>query len=118
MAEFQRGFELPKYGVLFSVRHKAKEINDLINSISIEFGSSICWAERYVIPEMLNENSCLDSRIFRKNLSDPPIYFKFHGNKFAHSLEFYCKDISVLEAIKEASPNDFPCEVEIKEGLC
>ena len=112
-----RGFSLPKYGSLESIRLRSKKAYDLVNSISIKFGSSIRWVERYVIPEMITENSCLDNRIFRKNLSDPPIYFKFHGNKFSHSLEFYCKDIPVLEAVKQAFPNDFPYDVQVKEGL-
>lgn len=104
---------MPKYGVLFSVRHKVKETNDLINAISIRFGSSIKWGDRYV-----TGGASFDQCIWRKFLSDPPIYFKLHGNKFSNFLELYCKDISILQVIRAVFPADFIGEVEVKEGLC
>ena len=106
--------EVPKYGVLFSVRCKAKGTNDLVNLISIKFGSSIHWREPSCIVGADNS----DSVIWRKNLKDPPIWFKTHGNKFRNFLELYCQDIAILEAVKAAFPNDFPTEVQVKEGLC
>jgi hypothetical protein len=105
--------ESPKFGVLFSVRQKARKSNDLVNVVCAKFGSSIRWKERYVM-----EDSIFDCHIFRKNVQDPPIYFKEHGNKFSKFLEFYCQDIEVLQAMKAAFPDVFVGDVEVKEGLC
>ncbi len=105
--------EKPKYGVLFSVRHKAKETNDLVNLISIKFGSSIHWAEH-----LATGGTYFDNQIIRKVPGEPKIWFKLHGNRFTNFLELYCQDIEVLQAIKNAFPNDFSGEVEVKEGLC
>ena len=109
----EKGFDLPKYGVLWSVRHRAKQSNDLINSIRLMLHSSIVWAEH-----LCTGGSYLENRILRKDVRDSPIYFKLHGNKFANSIEFCCKDIAVLEAIKAAFPVDFVSDVQVKEGLC
>lgn len=102
--------ESPKYGVLLSVRHKAKESNALVNAVSIKFGSSIKWRTP--------GDGGFDSCIWRKDLKDPPIYFKLHGNKFANSIEFNSQDITVLQAMKAEFPEVFVGEVKVKEGLC
>lgn len=100
-----KGFELPKYGVLDSVRRPARKTNDLINSVAANFGDSVTWNDR------IGAN-------FIDRKGKAPIYFKLHGNKYANWVEFSCRDIEVLREIKQGFPNDFPYEVQVKEGLC
>lgn len=104
MAESDRGFILPKYGVLWSVRHQAKKTNDLINSISAKFGSSITW----------NSQTRFN---YIDRMGKSAVFFKLHGNKFANSLELLSSDMSVLQAIKQSFPSDFSGDVQVKEGL-
>jgi hypothetical protein len=111
MNQSEESSEFPKYGVLFSVRNKAKKTNDLLNSISIKFGRSILWRQHFGA----GGKDYSSNRILRNDAD--PIWFKLQGNKFANSLELSCKDIAVLLAVKQAFPEDFTSEVQIKAGL-
>ena len=73
-------FTLPKYGSLESSRLRSKKAYDLVNSISIQFGSSITW-----------NNQSRFNTINR--LPKPAVFFKFHGNKFMPYLEFLSDDL-------------------------
>lgn len=106
MAEASRGFALPKYGVLESVRHQAKSTNDLINLVCARLGDSIAWHRQ--------DGYC--NYIERR--AKATLFFKLHGNQFANSVEFFSSDIEVLRLIKQAFPKDFSADVQIKEGLC
>lgn len=103
MTESERGFTLPKYGVLVSIRHRDKKINDLINAIAAKFADSICWRG-------------VGCHYFERK-SGCTIWFKLHGNTFVKFLELFSSDIGVLREIKQSFPGDFTAEVETKEGL-
>jgi len=104
MAETDRGFSLPKYGVLVSVRHQAKRTNDLVNAIAAKFGDSVYWDKRTGFNYIERKGMCT-------------LFFKLHGNEFANYVEFLCSNIGVLREIKQSFPDDFTAEVDIKEGL-
>ena len=97
--------EFSKFGVLWSVRRRAKEMTDLLNAVSAKFGREIV-RHPYCYGDFIN---CSPSA---------PIYFKEHGNKYSYRFEFFCVDVDVLEEIKVVFPKFFIGEVCIKEGMC
>jgi hypothetical protein len=101
----EANFAAPKYGSLESARLKSKLAYDLVNKISIKFGCSITWNSK-------TRFNCINRQPGHKAL-----YFRFHSNKFVPYLEFLSKDILVLQEIKQSFPNDFVCDVVVKEGL-
>jgi hypothetical protein len=104
MADSGHGFNLPKYGVLESVRHQAKATNGLLNSISARFGKGIVWSKSRV-------------NYIERGAGKNALYFKLHGNQYANFLEFLSFDVDRLAAIKAAFPNDFTADIRLEEGL-
>jgi len=98
-------YSCPKYGSLESVRLKSKMAYDLVNSVSIKFGSSITWNSK-------TRFNCINRQPGKKS-----IYFRFHSNKFVPYLEFMSEDVAVLQEIKQSFSDDFVSEVVVKEGL-
>ena len=93
------------FGVLFSVRGRAKAMNDLLNAVSVRFGREIV-RHPHGYGDFINRSP------------SAPIYFRGHGNQYSFRWEFFCVDVDVLEEIKAAFPKSFISEVQIKEGQC
>jgi hypothetical protein len=94
----------PKYGSLEATRRQSKKAYDLVNCVSIKFGSSITW-----------NNETRFNSINRPG--KPTLFFKFHSNKFVPIIEFLCEDVELLKEIKQSYPVDFVLDVLVKEGL-
>ena len=94
----------PKYGSLEATRRQSKKVYDLVNCVSIKFGSSITW-----------NNQTRFHSINRPG--KPTLFFKFHSNKFVPIVEFLCEEIELLRQIKQSFPGDFVSDVVVKEGL-
>ncbi len=103
MAE-SKPFNFSKYGCLEATRRQTKRAYELVNSVSIKFGHSITW-NRETRFNTINRPG------------KQPLYFKFHGNKFAPIVEFLSEDLELLQQVKLAFSNEFYGDVEVKEGL-
>jgi len=95
---------MSRYGELNSIRHKAKDTNDLLNRIVSQFGSSIEWHKRTGCHEIKRDHRAV-------------IFFSLRGNKWADWLQLLSSDVEVLKSIKAAFPDDFKADVQTKEGV-
>jgi hypothetical protein len=103
-SKFSNKIAAPKYGSLEATRRQSKKAYDLVNCVSIKFGSSINW-----------NNETRFNSINRPG--KPTLFFKFHSNKFAPIVEFLGEDVELLKKIKESFPDDFVSDVLVKEEL-
>jgi len=93
-----------EYGLLMSIRKRAREVNELLNRIVAEFGKSIEWHKRLGYHNI----KPLQGKFL--------IYFRFRGNQYVKRMELLSYNLDLLRSIRGEFAEYFKAELEIKEG--